>query len=63
MVAYDCDVLDEDVAVADDDADDKGHEAGSEECHHDCIDEGEVAGCIGEGLLLTLKPNMSVISS
>ena len=63
VVAYDCDVLYKDVAVAEDYSDDVGDEAAPEESHHDGVYEREVPRCIGSGLLLTLKPNMSVISS
>jgi hypothetical protein len=63
MVSDDGYVLDEDVAMAEDDSDDIGEQAGPEKGHHDCIYEGEVARCLGEYLLFTLKPNISVISS
>ena len=63
VVPDNSDVLDEDVAVSQPDADDIGEETGPEEHHHDGVHEGEVAGCMGRVLLLTLKPNMRVISS
>ena len=63
VVPHNCDVLHEDVAMSQRDADDIGEEVGAEEHHHDGVDEGEVARCVEIHLLFTLKPNIRVISS